>query len=123
MGFGRAALIAFFSFEAFLCDRRHGASPTARHDLIIKNLEAGEVHEHDAKLHYSGDRLRTAGIAERGVCRIRSISRTAVRLQRGCIQAVCSGSLTSMASVIACLQQKKSQASPKCKAQYDAESR
>jgi hypothetical protein len=28
-----------------------------------------------------------------------------------------------MASVIACLRQKKSQASPKCQAQYDAESK
>ena len=42
---------------------------------------------------------------------------------RGDAFRLCSGSLTSMASVIACLQQKKSQASPKCKAQYDAKSR
>jgi len=42
---------------------------------------------------------------------------------RGDAFRLCSGSLTSMASVIACLQQKKSQASPKCKAQYDAESK
>jgi hypothetical protein len=42
---------------------------------------------------------------------------------RGDAFRLCSGSLASMASVIACLQQKKSQASPKCKAQYDAESK
>ena len=36
---------------------------------------------------------------------------------------LCSGSLFSMDSLHACLQQKKSQASLKCQAQYDADSK
>jgi hypothetical protein len=36
---------------------------------------------------------------------------------------LCSASLFSMDSLHACLQQKKSQASSKCQAQYDAESK
>jgi hypothetical protein len=36
---------------------------------------------------------------------------------------LCSASLFSMDSLHACLQAKKSQASPKCQAQYDAESK
>ena len=42
---------------------------------------------------------------------------------RGDAFRLCSGSLTSMDSVIACLRQKKSQASPGCQAQYDAEAK
>ena len=42
---------------------------------------------------------------------------------RGDAFRLCSGSLTSMDSVVACLRQKKSQATPGCQAQYDAESR
>jgi hypothetical protein len=42
---------------------------------------------------------------------------------RGDAFRLCSGSLTSMASVAACLQAKKSQASPACQAQYDAETK
>ena len=40
---------------------------------------------------------------------------------RGDAFRLCSGSLTSMDSVVACLRQKKSQATPGCQAQYDAE--
>ena len=36
---------------------------------------------------------------------------------------LCSASLFSMDSLHACLQTKKSQASPKCQAQYDAEAK
>ena len=42
---------------------------------------------------------------------------------RGDALRLCRGSLTSMASFAACLQAKKSQASPACQAQYDAESK
>jgi hypothetical protein len=42
---------------------------------------------------------------------------------RGDAFRLCSGSLTSMESVGACLRAKKSQASPACQAQYDAESK
>ena len=40
---------------------------------------------------------------------------------RGDAFRLCSGSLTSIDSVVACLRQKKSQATPGCQAQYDAE--
>ena len=36
---------------------------------------------------------------------------------------LCSSSLGSMDRLLGCLQEKKSQASPKCQAQYDAESK
>jgi hypothetical protein len=36
---------------------------------------------------------------------------------------LCSSSLFSMDSLLACLQAKKSQASPQCQAKYDAESK
>jgi hypothetical protein len=36
---------------------------------------------------------------------------------------LCSASLSSMDSLLACLQAKKSQASPQCQAKYDAESK
>src|SRR5262245_21559604 len=36
---------------------------------------------------------------------------------------LCSGSLFNMDSVVACLRAKKSQASPQCQAQYDAEAK
>jgi hypothetical protein len=36
---------------------------------------------------------------------------------------LCKGQLTSMASVLACLQAKKSQASARCQAAYDAETK
>lgn len=40
---------------------------------------------------------------------------------RGDAFRLCSASLTSMDSVVACLRAKKSQASPGCRAQYDVE--
>ena len=42
---------------------------------------------------------------------------------RGDAFRLCRESLTSMASVAACLQAKKSQASPACQAAYDAETK
>ena len=42
---------------------------------------------------------------------------------RGDAFRLCSGSLTSMDGVVACLRAKKSQASAGCRAQYDAETK
>lgn len=42
---------------------------------------------------------------------------------RGDAFRLCSGSLTNMDSVVACLRAKKSQASAVCRAQYDAETK
>ena len=47
-------------------------------------------------------------------------------LRSACMSDVfklCSGHLGSMDGIFACLQEKKSQASAKCQAQYDAESK
>jgi hypothetical protein len=41
----------------------------------------------------------------------------------GDVFKLCSASLLSMDSVVACLQAKKSQASPQCQAKYDAETK
>jgi hypothetical protein len=47
-------------------------------------------------------------------------------LRSACMSDVfklCSSHLLNMDSVVACLQQRKAEASPKCRAQYDAESK
>jgi hypothetical protein len=121
-GFGRAALIAVFSFEAFLSDRRHGASLTERYDLIIKKLRQEKFM----------NTMRNFIIPAIGFALLVSPSAASAgfapsaALQSACrgdAFRLCSGSLTSMDSVIACLRQKKSQASPGCQAQYDAEAK
>jgi hypothetical protein len=114
------------SAKAIFCDRNHGRSPadaSYRGPCVIGAIELKEK---------SMNTLRNRVIAAAGLA-VLALPSTALagfkpsaELRSACMgdaMRLCSASLFSMDSLQACLQAKKSQASPKCQAQYDAETK
>src|SRR5262245_1796294 len=123
LGIAVRAIVAIdFHDKRIFCDRRHGSPLVVGHSYGIKTPLGEKVM----------NRIRNRMIAAVG-CALLALPSTALAgfkpsaaLQSACrgdAFRLCRGSLTSMDSVAACLQAKKSQASPACQAQYDAETK